>query len=150
MTRVFDNGDGTVRVSRERSVNELSAFEADELVRLPYDAPCPTGDVAWDAEAHALVPADPAIAEAREAARIQAIVDAHGISIMQLATLLQVFGLAMPVTLDEAVAAVYAGWKADGTKVADATLLLTVYNRISAYLPDADIYAAAKRMGVAE
>jgi len=148
MTRVYSNGDGTVRVSRERSVNELSAFEDNEIVRLPYDAPCPDGDVAWDAEAFALVPADPGVVAAREAARIQCIVDAHGVSIMQLASLLRAFGLSMPVTLDEAVTAVYSGWKGDDSRGADAMLLLTVYNRISASVCDADIHAAARKMGV--
>jgi hypothetical protein len=85
----------------------------------------------------------------KEAARIAALVPIYGQKVGLLAQQLAVFEMAMPIEEDQAIMDIYAKWKTDETKGADAVLLLTVYNGLRASLNNADIYAIGKAIGVA-
>lgn len=81
-------------------------------------------------------------AQAQRASEIAAFIDAYSIPISQLAGLLAVFDLAIPITLAEATGIIYAQSKADPTKTADGVLAMSIYNELRRVMSDDDIAAA--------
>jgi hypothetical protein len=83
-------------------------------------------------------------------ARLQALTDAYGDSVVAFVQVLSVFGIALPITMDQATPVIYAVVKADVNKTADSQLVTIMYQGLSKCLTDDEIYAIAKARGVAE
>ena len=89
-------------------------------------------------------------ADIDRAARMQAITDAYGDSVVAFVQVLSVFGISLPTTMDQATPVIYAAVKADVSKTADSQLVTIMYQGLSRCLSDDEIYAIAKARGVAE
>ena len=83
-------------------------------------------------------------------ARMQALIDAYGDSVVEFVGVLSVFGITLPATMVQATPVIYAVVKADVTKTADSQLVTIMYQGLSRMLSDDEIYAIAKARGVAE
>ena len=71
--------------------------------------------------------------------KTEVLASIYGEKVGQLYSLLTVFGLGNPTSLPEATVAVYEQSKQDPTKLADAVLLLTVYQDLKNHLTDDQI-----------
>lgn len=83
------------------------------------------------------------------AARMLALTDSYGDSVVAFVQVLSVFGISLPLTMAQATPVIYAAVKADVTKTADSQLVTIMYQGLSRMLTDDEIYAVAKARGVA-
>jgi hypothetical protein len=84
------------------------------------------------------------------AARMQALTDAYGDSVVAFVQVLSVFGISLPITMAQATPIIYAAVKSDVSKTADSQLATVMYDGLSRCLSDDEIYEIAKARGVAE
>ena len=80
------------------------------------------------------------IAAAAEAKRIVDLLANFGEKVTTLSVLLALFDITLPTTQAEATPIIYAKAKADLTLMADALLVLTVYQDLRNYKSDEEIY----------
>ena len=80
------------------------------------------------------------IAADAEAKRIAGLLADYGEKVTTLSTLLDLFDITLPTTQAEATPIIYAKSKADSTLMADALLVLTVYQDLRNYKSDEEIY----------
>ena len=88
--------------------------------------------------------------EEAEALRIAKLAQDYGQKVGALVQWLDVFGLEMPITMDEVAPVAYQQIKADPTKSADSQMLTLTYEELREVMTDDDIYAVSKVIGVAE
>jgi hypothetical protein len=101
-------------------------------------------------EKDAVDAAEQAAHEAAETARGIEVAGQSAEAVTTLATLLEAFGLYMPLDFADAMGVMYTHSKQVADKTPDALLALITYQGLREHYTDRDIYLAAKHLGLTQ